>query len=119
MDIQSAIQNWEDEYLGYVTEQLPIPKSLHVRKKEDFQKYMKSIVRCVGVMMNQFQLRHIDFQTALGLNPQQWRNWCMQWPRYKRDYELTRTHLLVPDADCRYETVCVCVFRNSPAVGSH
>ena len=53
----------EDENLGYVTEQLPIPKSLYVRKKEDFQKYVKAIVRCAGVMMNQVQLHHIDFQT--------------------------------------------------------
>ena len=26
---------------------------------------------------------------------------------YKRDYELSRTHLLIPDAGCRYETVCL------------
>ena len=31
----------------------------------------------------------------------------MQWHMYKRDYEISRTHLLIPDAGCRYETVCV------------
>ena len=31
----------------------------------------------------------------------------MQWHMYKRDYEISRTHLLIPDAGCRYEVVCV------------
>ena len=101
------LDTWADEYLSYVCEQLPIKESLYVRKKDDFQKHMKAIVRCVGVLMNQFQLHHIDMPTALGLNPQQWRNWCMQWHMCKRDYELTRTHLLAPNPGCRYETVCI------------
>ena len=102
-----SLDTWTDEYLAYIYEQLPIPESLYTRKKDDFQKNMKAIVRCVGVMMNQFQLRHIDMPTALGLNPQQWRTWCMQWHMYKRDCELTRTHLLIPSAGCRYESVCL------------
>ena len=69
MDSDPELDAWEDEYLSYVLEQPPIPRSLYVRKKEDYQKYIKAIVRCVGVMMNQFQLHQIDFQTALGLNP--------------------------------------------------
>ena len=31
----------------------------------------------------------------------------MQWHMYKRDYELVRTHLLIPDPGCRYETICL------------
>ena len=57
--------------------------------------------------MNQFQLHHFDMPTALGLTPAQWGGWCMQWHMYKRDFELTRTHQLVPNAGCRYEVVCV------------
>ena len=33
--------------------------------------------------------------------------WCMQWHMYKRDYEISRTHTLIPDAGCRYEVVCL------------
>ena len=61
------LDTWTDEYLAYIYEQLPIPESLYVRKKDDLQKNLKAIVRCVGVMMNQLQLRHIDMPTALGL----------------------------------------------------
>ena len=99
-----ALDTWIDEGLNYVWEQFPIQRSLYIRAD---QKFMKAIVRCVAVMMHEYQLHHIDIPTALGLSPENWRIWCMQWHMFKRDYEIARTHVLIPDAGCRYETVCV------------
>ena len=31
----------------------------------------------------------------------------MQWHMFKRDYEIARTHVLIPTAGYRYETICV------------
>ena len=68
---------------------------------------MKAIVRCVAVMMNEYQLHHIDMPTVFALIPEQWRVWCMQWHMFKRDYEISRAYQLIPEAGCRYEVVCV------------
>ena len=101
------LDTWTDERLDYIWEQCPIPESMYTRAAADYQKFMKAIVRCVAVMMHEYQLHHIDIPTALALSPEQWRVWCMQWHMYKRDYELMRTHLLIPEPGCRYETVCL------------
>ena len=101
------LDTWTDERLDYIWEQNPIPESMYARAGGDYKKFMKAIVRCVAVMMHEYQLRHIDIPTALALSPEQWRVWCMQWHMYKRDYEISRTHVLLADPGCRYETVCL------------
>ena len=101
------MDTWIDENLGYIWEQFPIQRSLYVRAQGDLQKFMKAIVRCVAVMMNEYQLHHFDMPTVSALSPEQWRVWCMQWHVFKRDYEIARTHLLLPEAGNRYEVVCV------------
>ena len=105
---------WVDQDLSYLWEQFLIKKSLYTRAQGDHQKFMIALVRCVAVMMNEYQLHHIDMPTVFALTPEQfaltpeqWRVWCMQWHMFKRDYEIARTHLLIPDAGCRYEVVCV------------
>ena len=57
--------------------------------------------------MHEYQLHRIDIPTALALTPEQWIIWCMQWHMFKRDYEIARSHLLIPEAGCRYEVVRV------------
>ena len=98
---------WTDTDLGSIWEQVPIQPALYVRAQGDHQKFMKAIVRCVAVMMNEYQLHHIDMPTVFALSPEQWRVWCMQWHMFKRDYELSRTYSLIPEAGYRYEVVCV------------
>ena len=98
---------WIDESLGYIWEQFPIKRSLYIRAQTDHHKFTKAIVRCVAVMMNEYQLYHFDMPTVFALSPEQWRVWCMQWHMFKRDYEIARTHLLIPEAGCRYEVVSV------------
>ena len=102
-----ALDTWTDEDLSYIWEQFPIQRSLYTRAAGDHQKFMKAMVGCVAVMMHEYQLYHIDIPTALALSPEKWRIWCMQWHMFKRDYEIARAHLLIPDPDCRYEAVCI------------
>ena len=102
-----TLDTWTDEGLNYVWEQYPIQRSVYVCAGADYQKFMKAIVRCVAVMMHEYQLHHIDIPTALALSPDKWRIWCMQWHMFKRDYEIARTHVLIPTTGWRYETVCV------------
>ena len=102
-----TLDTWIDKKMDYVWEQSPISRSEYSRSDYDYNKFMKSIVHCVAVMMYENQMYHIDMPTALGLIPEDWRVWCMQWHMYKRDYEISRTHLLIPDAGNRYETVCI------------
>ena len=102
-----ALDTWTDEELNYIWEQFPIQRSLHGYTASDHQEFMKAIVRCVAVMMHEYQLHHVDLPTALALSPENWRVWCMQWHMFKRDYEIARTHLLIPEEGCRYEVVCV------------
>ena len=102
-----TLDTWIDKKMDYVWEQFPISRSEYTRSDYDYNKFMKSIVHSVAVMMHEYQMYHIDMTTALGLTPEDWRVWCMQWHMYKRDYEIARTHLLIPDAGNRYETVCV------------
>ena len=102
-----SLDTWTDEDLNYIWEQYPIQRSMYTRAAADYQKFIKAIIRCVAVMMHEYQLHHIDLPTALALSPAQWRVWCMQWHMFKRDYEIERSHLLIPEAGCRYEVVCV------------
>ena len=102
-----VLDTWIDKKMDYIWEQPPISRSVYNRSEYDYNKFMKAIVHCVAVMMHEYQMYHIDMPTALGLNQDDWRVWCMQWHMYKRDYEISRTHLLLPDAGCRYEVVCM------------
>ena len=102
-----TLDTWTDEGLNYIWEQYRILRSEYVRAGADYQKFMKAIIRCVAVRMHEYQLHHIDIPTALGLSPEKWRIWCMQWHMYKRDYEIARTHVLTPEAGYRCETVCL------------
>ena len=102
-----TLDTWADEKMDYIWEQYPISRSEYTRSDHDLGKFMKAIVRCVAVMMHEYQTYHIDIPTAWGLTPDDWRVWCMQWHMYKRDYEIARTHLLIPEAGCSSETVCV------------
>ena len=77
------------------------------RAKDKFPSIMKALIRCTGMMINHFQIHHVDLQTAFALTSLKWQGWCMQWHMYKRDYELTRTHQLIPAAGYRYEIVCL------------
>ena len=102
-----TLDTWADSKMDYIWEQPPISRSICKRSENDYNKFMKLIVHSVAMMMHDYQLHHIDMPTALGLNQDDWRIWCMQWHMYKRDYEISRTHLLVPDAGSRYEVVCL------------
>ena len=101
------LDTWADSKLDYIFELPPISRSVYKRSEYDYVKFMKAIVHSVAVMMHDYQLYHIDLPTALGLTQDNWRVWCMQWHMYKRDYEISRTHTLIPDAGNRYELVCM------------
>ena len=68
---------------------------------------MKSVVHFVAMMMHDYQRYHVDLPTVFGLSQDNWRIWCMQWHMYKRDYEISRTHTLIPAAGIRYEVICL------------
>ena len=86
-----TLDTWADRKLDYIWEQPPISRSIYKRSENDYKKFMKSIVHFVAMMMHDYQLYHIDMPTALGLNQDDWKVWCMQWHMYKRDYEISRT----------------------------
>ena len=85
-----TLDTWADNKLDYIWEQPPISRSIYKRSENDYKKFMKSIVHSVAIMMHDYQLHHVDMPTALGLNQDDWKIWCMQWHMYKRDYEIVK-----------------------------
>ena len=74
-----TLDTWADMKMDYVWEQPPISRSIYKRSENDYKKFMKAIVHFVAMMMHDYQLYHIDTPTALGLNKDDWKVWCMQW----------------------------------------
>ena len=102
-----TLDTWADMAMDYIYEQPPISKSVYKRSENDYQKFMKSVVHFVAMMMHDYQRYHVDLPTVFGLSQDNWRIWCMQWHMYKRDYEIARTHTLIPAAGIRYEVICL------------
>ena len=101
------LDTWADMTMDYIYEQPPISRSVYKRSENDYQKFMKSVVHFVAMMMHDYQRYHVDLPTVFGLSQEEWKVWCMQWHMYKRDYEISRTHTLIPEAGNRYEVVCL------------
>ena len=55
-----TLDTWVDKKLDYIWEQSPISRSEYTRSDNDYNKFMKSIVHCVAVMMHEYQMYHID-----------------------------------------------------------